>query len=590
MSRRSASTLSSSTAGAADDPVWPDTWFEPEASGSIRQPADKGLPSWPDSLSRVARVYTHARVGLASALLLLQTLLTLTGTPLPHALWWLTGSYAFFTLGVAWVTSSRASPLRLATLSPAWSWLTVGVDLFHFAAIDLHAPSGLIATPLMALPVLMAGVFWPRVEALGTAAGVALFLLFRSFYAGLGGEAAALLHARAGMAGLAVMAIAWFGHGATRRLLMLEQQGRDSQALAHQQAQIRHLVIDELDQGVLVVDRRGRLRALNPAAATLLGLPDASPKWGFGLSDELVWQPLAEAVEQGYAQGTWPEAGRLVCLAIGDRSVRLIVRLRFTRAPGGDSLPSEPEGSDLDLCVLLLEDERVVQARIQQEKLAAMGRMSAGMAHDIRNPLAAISQASALLGEEPLPPGSDRLVKIIDTQVERLSRLVNDVLDAAVSTPGDAGSLDLLAGLTGILRDWTQAKGLPLSVCGLRVGVNAAVVRFDHEHLRRVLVNLLDNAWQHGRGRPGSVCLTVTPGSDLNGVVLTVWNDGARLTPEVEARLFEPFFSTRAQGTGLGLFLSRELCQRHGASLRLSAEAPSSEHTVGFAITFMPLT
>jgi two-component system, NtrC family, sensor histidine kinase PilS len=575
--------------GADGRPVWADTWFEPDGlqrAGSVNPAA----ASFTDSLSRIAGAYTQARVALALALLGFQVSLTLTGTPLPGSMWLLTSSYAAAALLVWWLTTRPPGHTRLQLLSAPWSWLTMGLDLLHFGALDLNAPAGLVATPLMALPVLMTGIFWQRVEAIGTAAGVALFLLFRAFTTDVTGEAAALLHARAGLAGLALMSIAWFSHAATRRLLLIEQQGRDSQALARQQGQIRQLVIDELSEGVLVVDRRGRLRAHNPAAGRFLGIPTNPATAAISLGDGPAWRPLADAVERGYADGEWPQAGRLVSLPIDKQFLQLRLRIRFTREPAADESLAERQDLARELCVLLLEDERVVQARIQQEKLAAMGRLSAGVAHDIRNPLAAISQASALLGEEPLAPTSARLVKIIDTQVDRLSRLVRDVLDAVATHPGHAAAIALAPWLEGLVQEWAQGKGLPASVCQLPLISPSQVVRFDAEHLRRVLVNLLDNAWEHGRGQPGSILLSASDGPTPGSTRLIVWNDGESLSPEVESRLFEPFFSTRSQGTGLGLFLSRELCLRNGADLQPVADAPPQGYAVGFAITFPPLS
>lgn len=571
------------------DPVWADTWFEPDG---LQSPASAGptvAASFTDSLSRVAGVYTRARVALAAALLGFHVLLTLTGTPLPRAMWLLTSSYVASTVLVVWLTSRPQGRIRLRLLSPHWSWLTVGLDLLHFGALDLSVPIGLVATPLMALPVVMSGIFWQRVEAIGTAAGVALFLLLRAFTTEVSGETAVLLQARAGLAGLALMAIAWFSHSATRRLLLIEQQGRDSQALARQQGQIRQLVIDELSDGVLVVDRRGRLRALNPAAGRWLGISASSTAGERFLGDNPAWQALADAVERGYADGEWPQAGRVVTLPMGEQPLQLRLRIRFTREPSTDGADTQRQGLVRDLCVLLLEDERMIQVRIQQEKLAAMGRLSAGMAHDIRNPLAAIAQASALLGEEALAPPSARLVKIIDTQVDRLSRLVRDVLDAVATPTGPGEPIVLMPWLQGMVLEWAQAKGLPVSVCALQAKAQTPTVRFDADHLRRVLVNLLDNAWEHGSGQVGSILLTVIDDAATGATRLTVWNHGASLLPEVEARLFEPFFSTRAQGTGLGLFLSRELCLRQGADLQPEADGPPLGYTVGFAITFPPL-
>jgi two-component system, NtrC family, sensor histidine kinase PilS len=249
-------------------------------------------------------------------------------------------------------------------------------------------------------------------------------------------------------------------------------------------------------------------------------------------------------------------------------------------AGAAEGLQSEPAA------VLLLEDLRTLQARIRQEKLAAMGRVSAGIAHEIRNPLAAIAQANALLMEDPLPPAQHQLAAIVADNVQRLKRLVDDVMEISPGALPEPQAVDASAEVALAAADWARTQGLSMGPASpLRAELHPARlgVAFDPEHLRRVLVNLLDNALRHASGEPGSVFLRLAL-LDEQRVALSVLSDGEPITPEVERRLFEPFFSTRSRGTGLGLYICRELCERYGASIeyrpRPAAERLRNEFVV----------
>jgi two-component system sensor histidine kinase PilS (NtrC family) len=232
--------------------------------------------------------------------------------------------------------------------------------------------------------------------------------------------------------------------------------------------------------------------------------------------------------------------------------------------------------------VLLLEDLRTLQARIRQEKLAAMGRVSAGIAHEIRNPLAAIAQANALLLEDELPPGQQRLARMVADNVERLKRLVDDVMEVAPGAPAFDNSAErVIDAQQTVARDaseWARTVALPMgtdSRLHADLGHSRLGVLFDPEHLRRVLVNLLDNAHRHASAEPGAILLRLRL-RDEQTVELAVLSDGLLIAPEIERFLFEPFFSTRSRGTGLGLYICRELCERYGASIEYNRR-PASE-------------
>ncbi|MFN8895874.1 MAG: aminotransferase class I/II-fold pyridoxal phosphate-dependent enzyme, partial [Betaproteobacteria bacterium] len=431
---------------------------------------------------------------------------------------------------------------------------------------------------LRVLPVLMAGVLMSRVRALGTTAAVTLLLLLTAWR---GGGDSPTVMLQSGLAGMGLFVIALLASELAGRLSREELAARESLELARQQAQLNRLVIEEMADGVLVVDRALQVRAANPAARALLVDQGLSPPAPFALDRLPAWATLWQAAQQALASGQWPEAGQDVVLAFGQGHTRTLrLRVRFMRPRGVEVASSEPAA------VLLLEDLRTLQARIRQEKLAAMGRVSAGIAHEIRNPLAAIAQANALLLEDPLQPAQQQLAAIVADNVQRLKRLVDDVMEVAPGAVSPPQAMDAATAVAQAAADWARTQGLPMGPpSALRAELHPAPlgVAFDPEHLRRVLVNLLDNALRHASGEPGSVFLRLTPQGEAT-VMLSVLSDGPPIAPEVERRLFEPFSSTRSRGTGLGLYICRELCERHGASIEYqplpAAERLRNEFTV----------
>lgn len=444
------------------------------------------------------------------------------------------------------------------------AWVaTVGVDIVCY--LSLHALTSTTFfnhIPLLVLPVLMAGVLTPRLMALATAAAVGLGLLLVAWFDASVGVGSTLLLSQAGLAGSGFFVITILAGELAGRIAREERSARGSLELARRQAQLNHLMIEEMQDGVLVVDRLGRVRAANPAARRLLSPAGLCPPAPFNLGAMPAWQSVVRAVEQAFATGTWPEAGSDVTLRFGSASLRVLrMRVRFTR--------DQADQAGEDFCVLLLEDVRSMQARSRQEKLAAMGRMSAGIAHEIRNPLAAISQANALLAEDAVTPTQHQLTRLVSDNVHRLKRIIDDVLEAAPVGPQAAAVIHVGSVVQATCSEWMQAQGLvPGESCALQLDVpqEAWGAAFDTDHLRRVLVNLLDNALRHCTRTPGSVRLRLySPSSER--LIISVASDGAPIDADVEPYLFEPFFSTRSRGTGLGLYICKELCERYGARI-----------------------
>ena len=524
------------------------------------------------AFDRIYRVFLGARAALGVALILTVVLAGMFGSRPSWPVAVASVGYAVLALSM-WMLprfKRAVQPKDLARLrGPQWL-ATIGTDIVCFTGLHLLSPSSTFNyVALLVLPVLMAGVLTPRLQALATAASVALALLGTAWLAVLAGGDATTLMTQAGLAGSGLFVITVLAGELAGRLAREELTAKGSLELARQQAQLNRLVIEEMQDGVLVVDRRGRVRAANTAARRLLAPSGMCRPAPFQLRGVEAWSALVKTVERAFVDAVWPEAGRDVVLEFEPGEVRTLrVRIRFTRR--------QESSAGEEFCVLLMEDVRNMQARTRQEKLAAMGRVSAGIAHEIRNPLAAIAQANALLSEDATTPSQRQLTQMVNDNVERLKRIVDDVMEVAPGSVVDAGVIDAAGQVEAACTGWAQGAGVALgpgSAVNIGLPDEPLGAVFDPDHLRRVLINLLDNGFRHSSKRPGAVQVRLSA-PDESTVRLSVASDGPPIPPDVERYLFEPFFSTRSRGTGLGLYICRELCERYGASIDYRLRTP----------------
>jgi len=220
-----------------------------------------------------------------------------------------------------------------------------------------------------------------------------------------------------------------------------------------------------------------------------------------------------------------------------------------------------------------------------------MGRLTASIAHEVRNPLSAIGHATSLLGEDLDSAVHLRLLKIVSDNVARVNRMVEDILQLSRKVQPHNEPLALDVFLAELRTEFYETHGLPGDVIGLQVTAGT-LVRFDPLHLREVVLNLLNNAVRYASGGPSSIRLYLVS-DKARSLELHVQDDGPGISPEVRAHLFEPFYTTSSKGTGLGLYLARELCLNNDAMLdyeyRFEAEplADGNPKSSGrFVITF----
>ena len=313
---------------------------------------------------RVYRAFLNARAVLALTLLALIGFLHAVGTATPTWMRLMTLGYA----GLAWLvwwwpSQRRPAPSQQSTLRPRQALGSVGVDLAFFSALHYLTGSTVNSQALLVLPVLMAGVLMPRIMALGTAAVATLNLLGAAVLQGVQGQAQLTqLMTQAGLTGIGLFAIAILSNELATRLAREERSARGSLELARQQAELNRLVLEEMTEGVMVVDRRGRVRTANPAARRLLSAHGIAPTAPFQLRGVPAWQPLVESVEGAIRRPLQAEGGQEIRLHFDDHAQReLRLRVRFTR--GRPDQPDQPEHAREEMCVMLLEDLLLVKKR-----------------------------------------------------------------------------------------------------------------------------------------------------------------------------------------------------------------------------------
>jgi two-component system sensor histidine kinase PilS (NtrC family) len=410
---------------------------------------------------------------------------------------------------------------------------------------------------LLVIPVGAMSLLAEGRATLGVASLAALGLLTQQILAVTVGQAQSNDYLLAGILGSVLFLVSLLAWPVSSRL-------RESEALVRRQeidlanlAQLSQYIVQHLRESILVEDPSDGIRLINESAAQVLGDTLALPGALLGeVAPRLLYLLETWRRDESVPSG---DAGTFVA-ADGAR----IIRPHF--APLGNTEPAP--------VIVFLEDTGEIAARVQQTKLAALGRLSASIAHEIRNPIGAMSHAAQLLAESPELRGEDRrLTQIMQVNSIRVSTIIDNILQLSRREAPKPETLTL-AQWTHRFRDEFNAtlqlhdKGLVIDPTAEDIGV-----RIDGSQLHQIVWNLCQNSVLHALPEAADRSIELRYGrlAGIGRPYLQVADRGKGIDTGDAERIFEPFFTKAKRGTGLGLFLARELAQANGATLLYEA-------------------
>lgn len=452
--------------------------------------------------------------------------------------------YLLFALGMLLTTRSLMAQAR----SSVGFALILDIAAAVLAVIAMHDARIGIAM-MLAVNLCVGALILPLRLSLFFAALATLGMLGHSFFeagAAATGDSQELLEAA--LFGLAYFAGASLCH-------VLGRQLRATEALAAQRStdlanlsQVNELIIRRMKTGVLLVDDANHIHQLNESAWMLLGNPTAEQRDLGKLAPELSRRLYH-----------WMTSGKLdeTATQLADGVPEVVPR--FTRlAPNDDSH-----------VLIFLDDTSLLSRRAEELTLSSLGRLSASIAHEIRNPLAAIRYSAQLLAEsESMDATDQRMVEIINNHCIRLNEIIENILQLSRRERSRPETLDLGQWVTAFVEEYRQ--GNDLAEDSLRV-VNSSIpvtALGDPQQLQQVVWNLVQNALRYGR-MPGQSArvMVVTRLGEYGAPILEVIDRGPGIAPKVAAQIFEPFYTTHEYGTGLGLYLARQMSEANQAAL-----------------------
>lgn len=451
---------------------------------------------------------------------------------------------------------------------PTLSFAIVVLDIIALTLLMHHSggvTSGL--GTLMIVSVAAGAILVPGRVATALPALATLAVLFEEFYLTLTATAPAPDFFQAGLLGALYFATFLVIQGLSRRLQRSEATSLLRAAEVASLERLNRLIVQRMRTGIVVFDTAGRPRLVNASARGLLRLGD--PR-GEDDTQSLIMPPVLikafrawQADETHRSEPFRPEAGATE------------IRVNFAR------LANHPDSE----VVTFVEDNTELTQQAQQLKLAALGRLSASIAHEIRNPLGAISHAAQLLRESPALEKADlRLTDIIQTHSKRMNEVIENILELSRRRSPEPRVMPMRAWLDDFAERFNEAQETPVEM-EIRVKPEDAQVRIDPRQMDQVLTNLCVNGARYSEKVTGRRWVALRGGIDAGTQRpwLEVLDEGPGVDAQQLDNLFEPFYTTEEAGTGLGLYISRELCEANQAQL---SYLPREEGGSCFRINF----
>ena len=480
----------------------------------------------------------------------------------------------FYWSTIAYITSSVIFMPSLYLQRPGLDvqvMIQTGVDIIIIIAL-MHASGGIRSGlgMLLIINISLSSIFLTRRVTLFLAASTSLALLGEHVYSQLFLPDYREAYVQTGILGIVIFAFTFITSIVARRMRVSEQLANERSRELKSVVEMNERIIRSMRTGIIVVNPNGYIKMANNAAKNLLGDID--------IDSSMTLKQVLPELHRRYTE--WQNTA----VPVQQKPVQQSHGLPDLQ-PGFSRI--EPSAGNNSATLVFLEDASRLNQRFQQVRLASLGRLTASIAHEIRNPLAAINHASQLL-DEALENGPDKkLTEIISIQVQRLNSVIENVLQLSRDQRGTSEPIDLLPWLEKFRDEYLSSQGLDEQQLKIHIEPEDTRILFDSSHLHQVMWNLCGNAINHAGTPFGRVSIIIDGGNDAESgePYIDVIDNGPGIDPEIASQIFDPFFTTSTEGTGLGLFITKEVAESNRAKIRHIALPAGG---TCFRIYFMP--
>ncbi|WP_144395504.1 two-component system sensor histidine kinase NtrB [Pleionea sediminis] len=494
---------------------------------------------------RALQVYALYRIVVSSFLLtffLLKAGDIFLGQKNPVLYYWSALLYFVSSVGFYFINRIYQQAFRFLVEIQVFVEITLLTLLMH--------SSGGVATGLgmlMAVSATTACLLVERGSSLAFAAIAATAVLTEAFYLSITGQTKSDYITQAGLLGATYFATSLFALLTARRLKQSELEAELTSADLANMERLNETIIQFMKTGVIVIDKQRRIQFINTAAWELLEMPsNIQGKPLSGLSEELDnaienWDNSKQSINNFRQSQTGPK--------INIKISRIDERNQFT--------------------LLFLEDTTPMTQQAQNLKLASLGRLTASIAHEIRNPLGALSHAAQLLEESTdINEADKKLVEMIQKNSVRVNAIIENVMQLSQRQKSEAQDVRLKSFLSTLSDELKRSQSDNVEII-IDITPNELIIQFDISQLQQVITNLAENGLRYSKENTGASRITFFGGvnSKTQQAFLDIIDDGPGIHSDMVQNIFEPFFTTSPTGTGLGLYISKELCEANRAQL-----------------------
>ncbi|WP_304671184.1 ATP-binding protein [Neisseria bergeri] len=510
---------------------------------------------------RIPNLINIIRVAIVFPLMIMHILGLETGSRANlHASWTAWAFYVWLAIACWLIFFSIIHPhwqwqsLKMPRFSAVADITMIGVLTYLFGGID--SGFGILILPFVVCSCLLSYGRYPLLYS----SYAAILLIFNAIADGNIGKYPLISDTRTASATFILVAASYlsaiFTSLSVKYIDSADQLARDNHLAYRRIKGLSQTVLERVQEAVVVINTEGLAVLFNRKAKDLFPALEIGRRAGLSDSAAELWNQ-ASPHNFEYVLGT-------PGLNAGIRAVPV------------------NKGPD-KLLILYIRPQSEIQAEALSVKLAALGQLTANLAHEIRNPMSAIRHANDLLRENmeagAADPFNAKLCKIIDGNVRRIDKMLEDISSLNKRNKTERAAIDLMQFWIGFKQEFLLNNPDAVGCIRLDMQGNHLTAYFDSAHLRQIMWNLANNAWRHSRKQPGSISVTIRP-AQKNTVCILFADDGGGVPPEVQEHLFEPFYTTAENGTGLGLYVARELAHANFGDLTYLPETKCFELTL----------